>query len=67
MAFGCSWFCGSASCESSHINFQESGERFPLSSEERAGVRSSVQLICPIHFSFFRRAICFKLRVWRWR
>jgi len=67
MTFGCSWFCGSAHGQSSRTNFQGDGERFSLSSEERAGVRSSVQLICPVHFSFFRQAICFKLRTWRWR
>jgi hypothetical protein len=70
MAFGYFWFCGSASGKSSRTNFQRGGERFPLSSEERAGVRSSVQLIRAIRFApfcFFRRPICFKLRAWRWR
>jgi hypothetical protein len=67
MAFGCFWFCGSASGRSSRTNFQRGSERFPLSLEEKAGVRSSVQLICTVHFSFFWRAFPGILRAWRWR
>jgi hypothetical protein len=67
MAFDRSRFSGSAYGQPCRTNFHRDGERFPLSSEERAGVRSGVQLICPVHFSFFRQAICFKIPAWGWR
>jgi len=43
MAAGRFWFGGWLSGKSSRANFQADGERFSLSSEERAGVRSSVE------------------------
>ena len=55
------WFCGGVSGKSSRANFQGDGERFSLSLEERAGVRTVVST----NFVFWGRNgktdLCFTL------